>query len=713
MKGPASKKLSGRPPATSSSSLNSLTPLADSSADLEEKEASQPNVAPGRLLETLVEQVSSWIADEQSKLNEQVATSDQSEVPDFGKLEGILNHALSCQRLGPTRKTSSSLLRHKSSSKKLHARKPSTVSSDTDYFDSGEALVPSCDAVLDNSKTLSYTGGASEDSDVSSGDELTRSTSYRDQDAWTKFKFEIVRLSHTLRLKGWRKVPLEMCGDITVQRLSGALTNAVYVVSPPCDLPPREGHDENGDSKPKARKPPPKLLLRIYGPQVEHLIDRDAELAILRRLAKKRIGPKLLGTFANGRFEEYFHAEPLTPEELRNPDTSRHIAKRMRELHEGIELLPQERNSGPFVWQNWDKWVNRVEQVVTWLDEQVTKLEPGTKPTGSEAWKRRGFICGTPWKFFRQTVLKYRKWLEEQYGGPENVKERLVFAHNDTQYGNILRMIPTGESPLLLPANSHKQLVVIDFEYANANVPGLEFANHFTEWSYNYHDPRKPYVCNANRYPTPEEQDRFVRAYLRHRPQHSVSTPKMTPLSPPGGVTPSSDATEKRPRPMSSYSDFMLDARTPGGAQATPPPHDEGSAARTAEDADVTRLLHEARLWRLANTVQWVSWGLVQAQVPGMPDFGAAESSGDHQSAGEEAAREDLGERGDEYRELARMETAQSEKAEDENKEEEFDYLGYAQHRAMWFWGDALQLGIVQPQDLPEELRAKAKHVPY
>ena len=40
-------------------------------------------------------------------------------------------------------------------------------------------------------------------------------------------------------------------------------------------------------------------------------------------------------------------------------------------------------------------------------------------------------------------------------------------------------MTPEGESPLMLPANEHKQLVVIDFEYANANLPGLEFANQF------------------------------------------------------------------------------------------------------------------------------------------------------------------------------------------------------------------------------------------
>lgn len=40
-------------------------------------------------------------------------------------------------------------------------------------------------------------------------------------------------------------------------------------------------------------------------------------------------------------------------------------------------------------------------------------------------------------------------------------------------------MEPSQQSPLLLPENEHKQLVVIDFEYASANTRGLEFANHF------------------------------------------------------------------------------------------------------------------------------------------------------------------------------------------------------------------------------------------
>ena len=174
------------------------------------------------------------------------------------------------------------------------------------------------------------------------------------------------------------------------------------------------------------------------------------------------------------------------------------IAKRMRELHSGIELLQGERDAGPFLWQNWDKWCDRCEKVVSYIDLQV--LNENARSPAATGLKKRGLLCGIDWPFFRSTVEKYRKWLKEQYGGSERLREQLVFAHNDvgilvfasqmfapivadtlyqTQYGNILRMEPPGESPLLLPANKHKQLIVIDFEYANANTVGLEFANHF------------------------------------------------------------------------------------------------------------------------------------------------------------------------------------------------------------------------------------------
>lgn len=302
-------------------------------------------------------------------------------------------------------------------------------SSDTEYQD-GDVVVPTCDVVLDNSKTLSYSGGANVQD--SANETVTLSTSKRaekERRAWVVFKTEIVKLAHTLRLKGWRRLPLENGADIEVKRLSGALTNAVYVVSPPLELSnpiSNKSDSASGSTTVHKYKPPPKLLLRIYGPQVEHLIDRENELGILRRLARKKIGPRLLGTFTNGRFEEFFNAQTLTAADLRIEDTSKQIAKRMRELHDGIDLLESEREEGPFVWQNWDKWVGRCSEVIKYLDQEILS---GKK--GKESWRSRGLICGVEWKIFHTAIDRYRKWLDEYYGSKGGINRNLVFAHND------------------------------------------------------------------------------------------------------------------------------------------------------------------------------------------------------------------------------------------------------------------------------------------
>jgi choline kinase len=170
--------------------------------------------------------------------------------------------------------------------------------------------------------------------------------------------------------------------------------------------------------------------LRIYGPQVDHLIDREKELQILRRLGKKNIGPRILGTFLNGRFEEYFEARPLTHKELRMPETAKQVAKRMRELHDGITLLEEEREGGPMIFNNWDKWVDRCEQVTTWLDKELESPQNEVK-AATEPWRRRGYVCGVKWDVFRKAVENYRRWLVASSGGIAEIKRQLVFAHND------------------------------------------------------------------------------------------------------------------------------------------------------------------------------------------------------------------------------------------------------------------------------------------
>lgn len=149
------------------------------------------------------------------------------------KLERILMGYVDPDGGLPAEDNKSPYLPGRKASKRM-LRKHSTIgSSDTEHRDDFE-FVPSADVILDNSRTLGYSGGAAA-STTSLQDSSRRAK--KDREAWLQFKSEIVRLAYTLRLKGWRRVPLDYGEQIEVVRLSGALTNAVYVVSPPSDLP--------------------------------------------------------------------------------------------------------------------------------------------------------------------------------------------------------------------------------------------------------------------------------------------------------------------------------------------------------------------------------------------------------------------------------------------------------------------------------------------
>ncbi|KAF3926818.1 hypothetical protein ABW20_dc0101333 [Dactylellina cionopaga] len=504
--------------------------------------------------------------------------------------------------------------------------------------------VPSCEADLDNSKEYSI-----------------------------EFRAEILRLTHTLKIKNWRKVELDRGEEVVVSRISGALTNAVYKVTPPSlsqekvskpvDTPYMGAVDTKDPRRPRKPKP---LLLRIYGPQVGHLIDRDTELNILRRLAKHKVGPTLLGTFDNGRFEEFFDARTLTREDIRLPDTSRRISRRIRDLHDHIPLLDAERNAGPMVWNNWDKWVGRGERV---MKELQRMKGPGRK------------LLVTNWETLREVIEKrYRPWLEEKYGGLDEVKKQLVFAHNDTQYGNIMSRAsetqpptPASKSPALMPVNTptpRQSLIVIDFEYAGANTRGAEFANHFCEWMSDYHCILSPtaHTIHEACFPSIPEQRNMLRAYVEHR-----SIPY---------VIPTDDTDPEYARKRQSMF-FNLEGRLPTREEAE------------AIDKEVERLVVESRDWRPAINACWALWGIVQAVIPGLEIVDSEEA----------AAAVDEGVGGD------TVSVASAEEGE------EFDYVKYAEQKAMVVWADFIGLEIVSKAEVSEwsgveDLKTKLKWLP-
>ena len=156
----------------------------------------------------------------QERLGSESETSETTDALD--KLERILADNMALHHRPSTaiissnmeRRPSYSHGRRRSSLMRKLRRTSAAASSDTDYFD-GDVIVPSCDVVLDNSRTMAYAAGAGQQA---SSDYVEDPKAQAEKEAWVHFKNEIVRLAHTLKLKNWRRVPLDRGFEIEVDR---------------------------------------------------------------------------------------------------------------------------------------------------------------------------------------------------------------------------------------------------------------------------------------------------------------------------------------------------------------------------------------------------------------------------------------------------------------------------------------------------------------
>ncbi|KAF7731589.1 hypothetical protein EC973_009353 [Apophysomyces ossiformis] len=252
-------------------------------------------------------------------------------------------------------------------------------------------------------------------------------------------------------LPEWRNVQ-----NVDLIRVSGAMTNAVFFVT--------------SDKKQR-------VLLRVYGIGCDQIVDREKELVWLSRLSSQSLCPNLLAIFGNGRFEEYLASTTLTSKDIRDPETSVQIATCLRQFHSSVNVYPP---TGELeIWRCVNKWYSTVFNLVPALKQktdQNTLEELDLRRLQHEIQHCKSILAHTP--------------------------SPIVVAHNDTQYGNVLRLDRTGE------------LVVVDFEYAGYNPRGFDIANHFCEWMYDYHSDQ-PATFRAEKFPTDEEQLRFIEAYLK------------------------------------------------------------------------------------------------------------------------------------------------------------------------------------------------------
>lgn len=450
------------------------------------------------------------------------------------------------------------------------------------------------------------------------------------------FKQELIGLIKALRISKWHK--RQLCVDnMLVTRISGALTNSIYKI-------------EYKD--PSLPFTSPSLLLRVYGKNVDELIDRESELKILAKLSAKRIGPKMLGIFTNGRFEQFLEGFiTMGKTEIRDPIISQMIGRRMKDLHYKIDLDDADKQlEFPVAWIQILKWLNLFE----------TELLP-TYPNE----KAIEEVTLVPWKTFRNLVFTYKDWLFSKYD-TSSFASNYRFCHNDTQYGNLLlkdsfnaKDVIQESDNLAVPSTSNrrdKDLAVIDFEYSGANFPAYDIADHFSEWMSDYHDEEKSYYIHNDKYPTQLEQLNLIKSYIEYDFQFP-STNLKTVKNPSVGDTDASALVEY----------------------------------------EVKKMYNEIIYWRSSVQIFWLIWGLIQNGA-----FQKTDAADELTSRSEEKGVNSTYNITTGLDAVTLDESAIEEEAIS-STDDDFDYLKYTQQKAALVLGDMISFGFLSISDVAPE----------
>ncbi|KAG0611795.1 hypothetical protein M758_7G165100 [Ceratodon purpureus] len=252
--------------------------------------------------------------------------------------------------------------------------------------------------------------------------------------------------------------------DLKLTRLKGAMTNNVYE----CHWKRNNGNRDK------------KVLVRVYGEGSGMFFDRNDEVLTFERMSQKGQGPRLLGRFPNGRVEEFLRARTLEKHDIRDPEISKNIAVKLQEFHSlDMPVAVGERKAK--IWERLRDWLVKI-------------LEHSDSNQASDFGLNK----------LDNEIIDLNKLDDEINYLQRRLDKRdtkIGFCHNDLQYGNIML------------SEKDDAVTLIDYEYASYNPVAFDIANHFCEMTADYHCD-EPHVLHPETFPSDEEQNRFLRAYL-------------------------------------------------------------------------------------------------------------------------------------------------------------------------------------------------------
>ncbi|KAJ2552890.1 hypothetical protein EV175_003141 [Coemansia sp. RSA 1933] len=294
----------------------------------------------------------------------------------------------------------------------------------------------------------------------------------------------------------------EICGSqVSLHRMSGALTNRVYIATiDPAPIvmayrAPRLLRAKAEQNQQEMVQMPAKYIVRVYGKGSEELLCREKELYWLSQLSPLGIGPKMHGIFGNGRIEEYLESTMLNNDNVLHASTSRNVARRMCELHTLVSYFRPHGSGIPG---------DRGAEFLNGKAELWNKVDTGMQMIQDKWYAIRHKASSNAqcvelldnWHKVEETVQKFRALVHQ-------MRSPLVFTHNDLRPDNILRL------------ESNGKIEIIDYEYASYNYRGFDIANHFCELMVDYGHPEHAHLLNLAKYPTEKQRYNYLRAYIR------------------------------------------------------------------------------------------------------------------------------------------------------------------------------------------------------
>uniref|UniRef100_A0A0G4HGT6 ethanolamine kinase n=1 Tax=Chromera velia CCMP2878 TaxID=1169474 RepID=A0A0G4HGT6_9ALVE len=223
----------------------------------------------------------------------------------------------------------------------------------------------------------------------------------------------------------------------------------------------------------KRDAPDEAVLVRVFGPKTEKMIDREREEKVLLHLSAKGFGASVLGIFEDGRIEQWLLGRTPEPLEMKKPEVAAQIAQALQKFH-ASDAPPSVSLDRSCLWDTLHGWINACRTAVKEADE------------GKDL---RGKKLGV---FDFERVAKELDAAEKR---AKTFSSPLVLCHNDLLSGNVF-----------LKSGANGGVTFIDFEYSTCGERAFDIANHWCECV--------GFECEWENFHSEEEQRHFIRHYL-------------------------------------------------------------------------------------------------------------------------------------------------------------------------------------------------------